>query len=45
MEDLGFHPNKEVDALVWLSPEKAKQKMSYAVEIALIPSELLDALE
>jgi len=44
LEDQGFHPNEEVDRLVWLSPEEAKQKMSYSLETALIPSELPDIL-
>jgi 8-oxo-dGTP pyrophosphatase MutT (NUDIX family) len=45
LEDQGFKPNEEVEKLVWLSPEEAKQKMSYPAEIALIPSEFSDFLK
>lgn len=34
--DLGFSPNDEVDKLVWLSPTKAIQRMTYPSEKALL---------
>ena len=31
-----FHPNKEIDRLVWLSPERAVVKLDYACEQNLV---------
>lgn len=36
VENLGFYPNDEVDQLEWLTPEKAKNKLTYQNEEALI---------
>ena len=36
-ENIGFNPNDEVDQLKWLSPEKAKSKLTYLNEKGLIP--------
>ena len=44
LEYKGFMPNKEVDQLAWLSPENAREILSYEGEADLIPSTFFDIL-
>jgi len=36
IKELGFSPNEEVDKLVWLSPTKAIQRLTYPAEKSLV---------
>jgi 8-oxo-dGTP pyrophosphatase MutT (NUDIX family) len=39
VEDIGFTPTEEVDQMVWLNPEEARNMMSYPAETNLIPKD------